>query len=212
MSFVADIYYFPGAFHFKLLKEFLKQYKKQFMHLISTKEVLSRWVPTLKREKPFVTVFLPSCQFCGRYTIVSCYISKKTTQRVIKQSKQQFVHLISTKVVLNRWVLTLKREKPFVTVFLPSCQFCVRYAIVSCYISKRTTQRVIKQSKQQFVHLISTKEVLSRWVPNLKREKPFVTVFLPSCQFCDRYAILSCYISKKTTQRVKSSLNSNLCI
>ena len=71
------------------------------MHLISTKDVLSLWVPTFMREKPFVTVFLPLCQFCGRYAIVSCYISKKTTQRVIKQSKKQFVHLISTKVVLN---------------------------------------------------------------------------------------------------------------
>ena len=77
VSFVADIYYFPRAFHFKLLKEFLKQYKKQFMHLIRTKEVLSRWVPTLKREKPFVTVFLPSCQFCRRYAILSRLISKK---------------------------------------------------------------------------------------------------------------------------------------
>ena len=110
VSFVADIFHFPGAFHFKLLKEFLKQYKKQFMHLISTKEVLSRWVLTLKGEKPFVTVFLPSCQFCGRYAIVSCYISIKTTQRVIKQSKQQFVHLISRKEVLSRWVPTLMRE------------------------------------------------------------------------------------------------------
>ena len=126
MSFVADIYHFPGAFHFKLLKEFLKQYKKQFMHLISTKEVLSRWVLTLKREKPFVTVFLPSCQFCGRYAIVSCYISKKTTQRVIKQSKQQFMHLISTKDVLSLWVPTFIREKPFVTVFIPLFQFSGR--------------------------------------------------------------------------------------
>ena len=91
----------------------------------------------------------------------------------------------------------MEREKPFVTVFLPSCQFCRRYAILSRYISKKTTQRVIKQSKQHFMHLISTKEVLSRWVPTLKREKPFVTVFLPSCQFCRRYAILSRLISKK---------------
>ena len=123
----------------------------------------------MEREKPFVTVFLPSCQFCRRYAILSRYISKKTTQRVIKQSKQHFMHLISTKEVLSRWVPTLKREKPFVTVFLP-CQFCGRYAIVSCYFSIKTTQRVIKQSKQQFVHLISTKEVLSRWVPTLMRE------------------------------------------
>ena len=154
------------------------------------------------REKPFVTVFLPSFKFSGRYSLLSCYISKKTTQRVIKQTKQQFMHLISTKDILSRWVLTLKREKPFVTVILPSCQFCGRYAIVSCYISIKTTQRVIKQSKQQFVHLISRKEVLIRWVPTFIREKPFVTVFLPSCQFCGRYAIVSCYISKKTTQRV----------
>ena len=118
------------------------------MHLISTKEVLSRWVPNLKREKPFVTVFLPSCKFCGRYAILSCYISKKTTQRVIKQSKQHFVHLISPKDVLSLWVPNFKREKPFVTVFLPSYQFCRRYAILSCYISKKTTQRFIKQSKQ----------------------------------------------------------------
>ena len=58
------------------------------MHLISTEEVLSRWVLTFKREKPFVTGILPSCQFCGRYGILSCYISKNTTQRVLKQSKQ----------------------------------------------------------------------------------------------------------------------------
>ena len=43
------------------------------MHLMSTKEVLIRWVLTFKREKPFVTGFLPSCQFCGRYGILSCY-------------------------------------------------------------------------------------------------------------------------------------------
>ena len=58
------------------------------MHLISEKEVLNRLVPTLKREKAFILVFLPSCQFCGRYAILSCFISKKTTQGVIKQSKQ----------------------------------------------------------------------------------------------------------------------------
>ena len=80
------------------------------MHLISTKDVLSLWVPTFMREKPFVTVFLPSCQFCGRYAIVSCYICKKTTQRFIKQSKQHFMHLISTKEVLSRLVPTLMRE------------------------------------------------------------------------------------------------------
>ena len=80
------------------------------MHLISTKDVLSLWVPTFIREIPFVTVNLPSCQFCGRYAIVSCYISKKTTQRVIKQSKQHFMHLISTKEVLSRLVPTLMRE------------------------------------------------------------------------------------------------------
>ena len=91
------------------------------MHLIITKDVLSLWVPTFKREKLFVTVFLPLCQFCGRYAILSRLISKKNTQIVLKQSKQQFVHLISTKVVLNRGVPTLKREKPFVTVFIPSC-------------------------------------------------------------------------------------------
>ena len=110
VSFVADIYYFPGAFHFKLLKEFLKQYKSNLCIEYAQKDLLSRWVPTLKREKPFVTVFLPSCQFCGRYAILSCYISKKTTQRVIKQSKQQFVHLISRKEVLSRWVPTLMRQ------------------------------------------------------------------------------------------------------
>ena len=138
VSFVADIYYFPGAFHFKLLKEFLKQYKKQFMHLISTKEVLSRWVLTLKREKPFVTVILPSCQFCGRYAIVSCCISIKTTQRVIKQSQQQFVHLISTKEVLSRWVPTLMRETLF-TVYIPTCEFCSRYISLSRCISLQTS-------------------------------------------------------------------------
>ena len=95
---------------------------------------------------------------------------KKNTQIVLKQSKQQFVHVISTKVVLNRWVPTLKREKPFVTVFLPSFKFSGRYSLLSCYNSKKTTQRVIKQSKQQFMHLISTKDVLSRWVPTLMRE------------------------------------------
>ena len=146
VSFVADIYYFPGAFHFKLLKEFLKQYKKQFMHLISTKEVLSRWVPTLKREKPFVTVFLPSCQFCGRYAILSRLFSKKKHSKVLKQSKQQFMHLISTNDVLSLWVPTFKREKPFVTVFLPSCQFCGRYAILSRLISKKKHSKVLKQS------------------------------------------------------------------
>ena len=119
------------------------------MYLISPKELLSRWVPTLKREQPF--------------------------------GKQQSMHLIITKDVLSLCVPTLKREKPFVTVFLQSCQFCRKYAIFSRYISKNTTQRVIKQSKQQFVHVISTKVVLNRWVPTLKREKPFVTVFLPSC-------------------------------
>ena len=67
------------------------------MHLISTKDVLSLWIPTFKREKPFVTVFLPSFKFSGRYSLLSCNISKRTTQRVIKQSKQQFMHLISTK-------------------------------------------------------------------------------------------------------------------
>ena len=130
VSFVEDIYYFPGAFHFKLLKEFLKQHKKQFMHLIRTKEVLSRWVPTLKREKPFVTVFLPSCQFCRRYAILSMYISKKNTQIVLTQSKRHFMHLISTNDVLSLWVLTLESEKPFDTVFLLTCQLCGRYAIV----------------------------------------------------------------------------------
>ena len=56
---------------------------------------------------------------------------------------------------------------------------------------KKNTQKVLKQSKQQFMYLISTKELLSGWVATLKREKPFVTVFLPSCRFCRRYAILS---------------------
>ena len=62
--------------------------KQQFMYLISTQEVMSQWVPSLKREKPFVTVYLPLCQFWGRYAIISFYSSNKTNQRVIKQSKQ----------------------------------------------------------------------------------------------------------------------------
>ena len=44
--------------------------KQQFMHLIITKDVLSLWVLTLESEKPFVTVFLRTCQLCGRYAIV----------------------------------------------------------------------------------------------------------------------------------------------
>ena len=130
------------------------------MHLISTKEVLSQCVLTFKREKPFVTVFLPSCQFCGRHAILSCYISKKTTQIVLKQSKQQFMHLISSKGVLSLGVPIFMGEKPFVTVFLPSFQFSGIYSILSCNISIKTTQRVIKQFKQHFMHLISKKRCI----------------------------------------------------
>ena len=131
------MHYFPCIFLKKNTQIVLTQSKRQFMHLISTNDVLSLWVPTFKREKPFVTVFLPSCQFCGRYAILSRLISKKNTQKVLKQAEQQFMYLISTKELLSGWVATLKRGKPFVTVFLPSCQFCGRYAILWGLISKK---------------------------------------------------------------------------
>ena len=69
------------------------------MHLIITKEVISPLSQTLKREKPFVIVFLKSCQFWGRHAVISCYICKKITQRDLMLSKLQFMHLISTKEV-----------------------------------------------------------------------------------------------------------------
>ena len=111
------------------------------MHLISTKEVISQWVPTLKKEEPFVTFILPSCQFCGRYAIISCYISKKTTQRVIKQSNQQFMLLICTKVVLSLWVPTFMRENPLLTVIIPTCQFSGRCTLFSVDISNQTSSK-----------------------------------------------------------------------
>ena len=60
---------------------------------------------------------------------------KKNCQKVLKQSKQQFMHLISTKEVLSQCVLTFQKEKPIITVVIPTYTFSGRCAILSGYIS-----------------------------------------------------------------------------
>ena len=54
------------------------------MHLLSTKEVLCRLVPTFKREKPFLTVLIPTCEFCGRDILFSGYHSNQTSSKSSK--------------------------------------------------------------------------------------------------------------------------------
>ena len=113
VSFVADIHYFPRAFHFKLLKEFLKQYKKQFMHLIRLKRSFESMVSNFEERKTiccsFSSIMSVLSQICNTFEVNF----KKNTQIVLKQSKQQFMYLISPKELLSRWVPTLKREQPF---------------------------------------------------------------------------------------------------
>ena len=118
------------------------------MHLICTKRFIESMGSNFEESKTicysFSSIMSVLWQICNTFEVNF----KKTTQIVLKQSKQQFMYLISPKELLSRWVPTLKREQPF--------------------------------AKQQFMHLIITKDVLSLWVPTFKREKPFVTVFLPS--------------------------------